>query len=198
MTSAPARRGRRPGGADTRALILTAARGCFASLGYAGTTIRRVAAEAGVDAALVHHYFGTKDDLFLAALDLPVDPRTVVGPALSSGLDGAGERLLRAFLEVWEDAENRPALLALVRGSFEPDGQRLLRDGFLTRILEPAEAALGLTDGHHRMSLVLSQLAGLVLARYVLALEPLASLEVERVVATYAPTLQRYLDGDLP
>ena len=83
------RRGRRPGAPDTRAAVLEAARSAFADKGFAGTTIRSVAAAAGVDAALVHHYFGTKDDLFLAAMELPVDPREVIGPALSGGPDGA-------------------------------------------------------------------------------------------------------------
>ena len=75
------RRGRRPGAPDTRAAILAAARSRFAEHGYAGTTIRAVATDAGVDAALVHHYFGTKDELFLAALELPVDPRQVLASA---------------------------------------------------------------------------------------------------------------------
>ena len=72
-------RGRRPGAPDTRAAVLAAARAAFAAKGFGGTTIRAVAADAGVDPALVHHYFGTKDDLFLAAMELPVDPREVIG-----------------------------------------------------------------------------------------------------------------------
>src|SRR3954463_9475109 len=83
-------RGRRKGSPDTRSAILAAARTSFARQGFAGTTIRGVASSAGVDAALVHHYFGTKDDLFLAALELPVDPRRVIGPALAGGAAGAG------------------------------------------------------------------------------------------------------------
>src|SRR5512140_313481 len=102
------RRGRRPGAPDTRAAILDAARSAFAEKGFGGTTIRGVAAEAGVDAALVHHYFGTKDDLFVAALELPVDPRQAIAPALVDGPDGAGERLLRVFLGVWGDPAYSP------------------------------------------------------------------------------------------
>src|SRR5919204_863212 len=101
----PQRRGRRPGAPDTRATILEAARASFAESGFAGTTIRRVASAAGVDAALVHHYFGTKDDLFLAAMELPVDPRQALAPALADGAEGAGERLLRVFLTLWDDPE---------------------------------------------------------------------------------------------
>ena len=88
----PVRRGRRPGAPDTRAAILAAAREHFAAQGFRRTTIRAVASDAGVDPALVHHYFGTKDDLFVAALELPIDPRSVIGPALSGGIDGAAER----------------------------------------------------------------------------------------------------------
>src|ERR687890_2439282 len=104
-TSRAPRRGRRPGAPDTRATILDAARTAFAQKGFAGTTIRAVATAAGVDAALVHHYFGTKDDLFLAALELPVDPRVALAPAIAAGPDGAGERMLRVFLSVWDDPE---------------------------------------------------------------------------------------------
>src|SRR5918912_3213202 len=105
----PPPRGRRPGAPDTRATILDAARALFAERGFAGTTIRGVASAAGVDAALVHHYFGTKDDLFLAAMELPVDPRRVLAPALTGDVGAAGERLLRAFLSMWDDPEISPA-----------------------------------------------------------------------------------------
>ena len=191
--SSPARRGRRPGAPDTRAAILAAARELFAASGYAGTSIRGVAAAAGVDAALVHHYFGTKDDLFLAALQLPVDPRALLAPVAEAGVDGAGERLLRVFLGVWEDDRNQASLLALVRGLAEPSGQRLLRDGVLEMILLPLGRALSLDRPEQRMALVASQLVGLVILRYLLRAEPLASLPPDALVAAYAPTLQRYL-----
>jgi len=152
-----------------------------------------VAAAAGVDAALVHHYFGTKDDLFLAALQLPVDPRALLAPVAEAGVDGAGERLLRVFLGVWEDDRNQASLLALVRGLAEPSGQRLLRDGVLEMILLPLGRALSLDRPEQRMALVASQLVGLVILRYLLRAEPLASLPPDALVAAYAPTLQRYL-----
>src|SRR4051812_30128042 len=94
-------RGRRRGGPDTRGEILAAARQSFAGKGFTGTTIRAVAADAGVDPALVHHYFGAKEDLFLAALEIPVDPRRLVPPVFDEGVAGAGERLVRVFLSVW-------------------------------------------------------------------------------------------------
>jgi AcrR family transcriptional regulator len=197
-SSDPPRRGRRPGAPDTRAAILEAARTAFAEKGFAGTTIRAVAAEAGVDAALVHHYFGTKDDLFVAALELPVDPRQAIAPALVAGPDGAGERLLRVFLGVWDDPVHRPVFVALARTLLDPSAGHLMREGFLPVVLQPVGRALGLDRPDLRMSLVASQLIGIILGRYVLALEPLASLSADALVTTYAPTIQRYLTGDLP
>jgi len=190
-------RGRRPGGPDTRAAILAAARAAFASQGFAGTTIRAVASTAGVDPALVHHYFGSKDDLFVAALELPVDPRVALAPAIAGGLDGAAERMLRVFLSVWDDPAVRLPLLGLVRGMFDVEGRGLLRDGFLPAVLEPVGAALGVDEPARRMPLVASQMLGLILLRYVLEVEPLVSMSADEVVAIYAPTLQRYLSGDL-
>jgi AcrR family transcriptional regulator len=197
VTSTAPRRGRRPGAPDTRAAILAAARELFASSGYAGTTIRGVAAAAGVDAALVHHYFGTKDDLFLAALEVRVDPRVVLAPVADGGVDGAGERLLRVFLSVWDDEETRLPLLGLFRGIVEPTGAQLVRDGFMRMVLGPLAAALEIDEPDRRMALVASQLAGIVVLRYVVQVEPLASMRGDALVATYAPTLQRYLDGPL-
>jgi AcrR family transcriptional regulator len=196
--SAAPRRGRRPGAPDTRAAILAAARELFAVHGYAGTSVRAVATSAGVDAALVHHYFGTKDDLFIAALELKVDPRVALLPVVEGGVDGAGERLMRLFVTVWDDEETRLPMLALVRGVLEPGGQQLVRDGFLRMVLGPIGSALDLDDPELRMPLVASQLVGLVVLRYVLAVEPLATLTADELVAIYAPTLQRYLSGPLP
>jgi AcrR family transcriptional regulator len=198
VTAAAPRRGRRPGTPDTRAAILAAARSSFAAHGYTGTSIRSVAAVAGVDAALVHHYFGSKDDLFVASLELAVDPRVAILPGIEGGLDGAGERLMRVFVSVWDDEQTRLPLLAIVRGILEPAGQQLVRDGFLRLVLTPLCAGLDVDQPERRVPLVASQLLGLVVLRYVLAVEPLASAGPEELVATYGPTLQRYLSGPLP
>jgi AcrR family transcriptional regulator len=191
-------RGRRPGAPDTRAEILSSARSLFAARGFPGTSVRAVAAGAGVDPALVHHYFGTKDDLFVAALELPVDPRVALAPVFEGGVDGAGERLLRVFLSVWDDESARLPLLGLVRGAVDPQGARLLRDGLFGVVLGPIGPALGLDRPRERIAFLASQMVGLVMLRYVLEVEPLASMDADLLVATYAPTLQRYLDGDLP
>lgn len=191
-------RGRRRGAPDTRAEILGAARRLFAERGFAGASVRAIASEAGVDPALVHHYFGPKDDLFITALELPVDPRVVLAGVAADGVDGAGERLLRAFLAVWDDPGFRPQLLGFARTLFEPAAAPLLRDGFLSVVLLPLGRALGVTEPERRMPVVASQVVGLVLLRYLLVVEPLASMAVDELVAIYAPTLQRYLEDPLP
>lgn len=196
--SGRASRGRRPGAPDTRAEILASARTLFAARGFGRTSVRAIAAEAGVDPSLVHHYFGPKEDLFMAALQIPVDPRELLAPAMAEGLDGAAERMLRIFLGVWDDPQNRLAFLGLFRSMFEPAGERLLREGFLPVVLVPVGERLGVDRPELRMPLVASQILGLILVRYVLAVEPVASMSAERVVATYAPTVQRYLSDPLP
>ncbi|MGH2972895.1 MAG: TetR/AcrR family transcriptional regulator, partial [Gaiellaceae bacterium] len=150
------------------------------------------------DPALVHHYFGAKEDLFIAALQLPVDPRTVLQAVVEHGPDDAGERLLRTLLSVWDDPQLQLPLLGLARSLVQPEGRRLVRDGFLRVVVAPLGRRLGIDDPDRRMPLVASQIFGLVLMRYVLEVEPLASMPAEQVVATYAPTLQRYLTGTLP
>jgi AcrR family transcriptional regulator len=199
MSSGVRARGRRPGGPDTRGQILTAARRSFADKGFGGTTIRAVAGDANVDPALVHHYFGSKDDLFLAALDIPFDPRALVPRVFDAGVMGAGERLLRLFLSIWDDPHTRLPLIALVRTSLVQEApETLLQQGILRMILGPMRAVLPADEAERRVQLVISQMAGLVLTRYLLALEPLASMPPEDVVAWVAPTIQRYLDGPLP
>ena len=196
-TTAP-RRGRRPGSPDTRAAILAAARQRFAQQGYAATSVRGIATAAGVDSALVHHYFGTKEDLFVASLELRIDPREIVPVVTAGGRDGAGERLVRLLLSVWDDEESRLPLMALVRSVFEPEGKALVPEAFGRLILRPVGEALDLDDPERRMTLVASQLVGMVVLRYVARIEPLASAPAETLVATYAPVVQGYLTGPLP
>ena len=199
MTAEPRGRGRRPGGPDPRGEIVAAARRSFAEKGFGGTTIRAVAGEAGVDPALVHHYFGAKDDLFLAALQIPIDPRALVPTIFAPGVEGAGERLLRVFFSVWDDPHTRLPLIALVRASLlQETPESLLQQGILRMLLTPMRAALAPDEADRRVELVVSQMVGLVVTRYLIALEPLASMPAEELIAAVAPTLQRYLDGPLP
>ena len=195
-----ASRGRRPGGPDTRGEILNAARSSFADRGFDRTTIRAVAGEAGVDPALVHHYFGSKEDLFLAALEIPVDPRSLIPQVFAPGLDGVGERLLRMFLGVWDEPENNQALRAFFRTAFVVDETaELLRNGIARVVLRAVIPHLKeVGQAEVRATLVASQLAGLIMARYVLRIEPLASLPAESVVAWMAPNIQNYVNGPAP
>ena len=196
----PARRGRPPraDGAvgDRRQAILVAARESFAAKGFRGTTMRGVARDAGVDAALVHHYFGSKDDLFLAALEVPVDPREVLPVVLAGDPETIAWRLLRTVLEVWDQPTARLQLVAAVRtGLASPAESNPLRDGLLPLILEPLTERLPGPHPEQRAQLVATQMIGLLVARYVLEIEPLASLAREEVVAWVAPNLQRYITG---
>lgn len=187
-------RGRRPGSSGTREAILAAARERFAEVGYERTRVRDVAADASVDAALVHYFFKSKDGLFAASMDLPFRPAEVIAPVLAEGVDGLGERMARRMLTVWD--ENRPALLALVRSaSSHPGAAIALREFVLSEIVGRLSAALG--GDELRATLVASQIVGLIGARYVAQVEPLASMDREELVPLVAPTLQRYLDGDL-
>jgi AcrR family transcriptional regulator len=191
-------RGRRPGAPDTRAEVLASARASFAEKGFRGTTIRAVAASAGVDPALVHHYFGSKDDLFLAALEMPVDPREVLAPVVAQGPDGAGERLLRTFLSVWDDPGTQVQLLAVVRSVLSADGATLLKEGFIPVVVGPVLAQLVTDRPEVRIPLVASQVVGLIVTRYLIALPPMAQMQAEEVVARIGPVIQHYLTGDLP
>jgi AcrR family transcriptional regulator len=193
MSSAARRRGRRPGTSATRESILAAARERFASEGYDRARIRDVAADAGVDPALVHYYFNTKDGLFVAAMELPFRPAEVIGPLVAAGVDGLGERLVRRLLSVWDRPENRAALLAIVGGR----NIEALREFITREIVARVAGAVTADRAALRANLVASQIMGLIAARYVARLEPLASLPAEEVVPLVAPTLQRYLDGSL-
>ncbi|SCG42168.1 transcriptional regulator, TetR family [Micromonospora echinaurantiaca] len=194
------RTGRRPGKPGTREAILDAARAAFAERGFDGASIRAIAATAGVDPALVHHYFGSKDQLFLAAMNAPVNPGELIPRIVAGDRDGLGERLVRLFLSVW-DSPAGTAGVALLRSAMSNEWTaRLLREFLVTQVLrrvldhldvDPAELPL-------RGSLVASQLIGLAVMRHVVRLEPVASAPAETLVAAVAPTVQRYLTGDLP
>ncbi|MEJ8277819.1 TetR family transcriptional regulator [Pseudonocardia spirodelae] len=193
----PRRRGRRSGGADTRAGLLAAARAEFAERGFDGATVRRIAERAGVDPAMVNHWFGGKEKLFLSALDLPVDPGTVRELVLTGPGDGVGERIVRGFLTVW-DTGGGTAMAALLRSVAGHDvAARMLREFVVGAILRPVTGRWSPDRPDERGALVASQLIGLGMMRYVVRLEPLASASREEVVATVAPTVQRYLTGNL-
>jgi AcrR family transcriptional regulator len=193
------RSGRRPGRPDTKARILQAARAEFAAKGFDRATLRGIALTAGVDAALVHHYFGSKDDLLLAALEVPFDPRRVIPELTEPGLDGLGRRIAAQFVAIWDTEEMRIPLVAVVRSSLTSEAAAAaLREGLVRMIMTPIAAVIDDADAPFRAQLVASQLLGLAVTRYVLRLEPLASAPPSMVVDRIGPTLQRYLDGGQP
>jgi AcrR family transcriptional regulator len=187
--------GRRPGETRTRDAILAAARERFARDGYERTTIRGVAADAGVDPALVMHFFGAKEQLFTAVIDLPEDVERAIDHALRGDPGQLGERLMRMFVDVWEDPVSGPRMIGLLRSAASHGAAaERLREVFDTRIVRRfAEVS----PGRLRGDLVSSQLIGVAMLRYVLRIEPLASADRETLIAAVAPTLQRYFTGEI-
>jgi AcrR family transcriptional regulator len=192
------RRGRRPGESTTRDAILAAARRSFAAEGYDRATIRAIARDASVDPALVIHFFASKELMFAAAMELPFDAPSAVGRLLEADRATLGENFARMFFGIWEDGETGPAMVGLLRSAASHDAaagrMRELIDG---QILQPLATALDAPDPQLRSDLASSQLVGIGLMRYVLRLEPLASTATEDLIAAVAPTLQRYLAGEL-
>jgi AcrR family transcriptional regulator len=202
----PGRTGRRGGDSGTRDAILAAARARFAEAGYDRATIRGIAGLAGVDPALVHHYYGTKERLFAAAMELPVVPSDVIAPILAAGPPGSpgtGERMLRTALSVWGATEVRATFLGLLRTAATSEQAAEMLKEFVSRtilslVAEAARAGgAGEAEARYRAGLVASQILGLAMTRYVLGLDPLAAAGDDQLAAAIGPTLDRYLTGDI-
>ncbi|MEU4494336.1 TetR family transcriptional regulator [Streptomyces sp. NBC_00210] len=197
--TSPKRRGRparteSDSGPGARERILAAARTEFAERGYDKTTVRGIARAAGVDPALVHHYFGTKDEVFAAAIEVSFEPALVIPVILGQGAEGIGERLARYFIGVWENPVSRAPMLAIIRSALTHDAAaKVLRSFVLRRLLERIAGDLDVPDPKFRAELAASHMIGIVILRYVIQVEPLASADPETIVAMVAPTLQRYL-----
>jgi AcrR family transcriptional regulator len=143
---------------------------------------------------LVHHYFESKEDLLFAAMDMPFDPRVLLGSVVEGPRDQLGERLVGAVLQLWDDPQRQRRLLTVVRTAIASEAaSHLLRDGFLRIILDQIAAIPGIDDPRRRGNLVASQIVGLLITRYVVGIEPLASMPADEVVARVGPTIQRYL-----
>jgi AcrR family transcriptional regulator len=190
--------GRRPGESGTRAAILEAARAAFAETGYDRATIRGIAAAAGVDPALVLHYFGSKEGLFEAALELPVRPADVFARGAAAGPDQLGATVVRTFLEAWEPPESRVRLQAMLRSAMTNEtAMGMIRDLLVREVFGPITQTLGVPDAQLRATLVGSQFIGLAIMRFVGRVEPLASASIDELVAAVGPTVQRYLTGEI-
>jgi AcrR family transcriptional regulator len=188
-----ARAGRRPGTPDTRETILAAAREQFATRGYVRTTIRSVAGQAHVNPALVHHYFGAKERLFLAALQLPVDPAELLQQLLAAGpRDQFAERFARAFIALWRSPATGPQLQAVLRRAVaEPEAAAMLRAFIENLVLTRAPAALGVPA--RRIAAAASHLVGLMLAATIIGVGPLASASDEELAELVTPAIRGYL-----
>lgn len=191
------KRGRRPGPSTTRDAILVAARERFADHGYERVRMRDVAADAGVDVALVTYHFGSKDGLFASALEMPAPMADLMADVLDrGGIGDFGERFLRRVLEVWDDERTGGALVALVRSAMShPPAAAALRAFVQTELLARIADRLDVPDADERAALFGSQLIGIMLYRHVLHVEPVASMPAEELVARAAPALQRHLTG---
>jgi AcrR family transcriptional regulator len=193
------RSGRRPGDSGTRDAIRAAASEQFATQGYDRTSMRSVARAAGVDPTLVSHFFGSKQRLFAEVMELPFDPAVVLPHILAGDRAGIGARLAGFILTILQTPEGHARMTGLIRAAASEDAAAVVvRERVSRDILAPLAAGLGSDQPELRGSLAASQMVGLVMARHVVGIQPLAGLPPERVAALIAPVLQHYLTEPLP
>ena len=192
-------RGRRPGTADTRASILTAARADFAEQGYDATSVRGIARRAEVDPALVHHYFGGKAALFAQVMDIPADPAALIDAVLRGPRDRVGEHLVRAFLGVWDSEDGRERFQALIRSALTHREATVMLREFLTRevfgrvLRELAPGGVPPHELELRAGLAASQMVGLAVMRYIVEFPAVADATHDELATMLGPAIQRYL-----
>jgi AcrR family transcriptional regulator len=194
--------GRRPGNADTRGEILEAAERVFAAKGYDGASLRAVAREAGVDPALVHHYFDGKASLFVAAMALPFDPAQVADHAPDAapfGLPGAG--IVMGFLTMWDKAEGSGSSFASCVAAMATSANvaDAMREFVAERVWKGKPSLSDESEAmtRRRRTLVSSQLMGLALTRYILRMPPLSTASPAEIAQWAGPTLDNYLFGPM-
>ncbi|MHB8273754.1 MAG: TetR/AcrR family transcriptional regulator [Dermatophilaceae bacterium] len=191
------RRGRRPAWEDTRAAILDAARAEFSAKGYDASSLRAIARLAGVDPALVHHYFDGKSHLFAETMSLPVRPAELIGAVLAGPREQVGERLARTFFLLWDAPESRQRFVAILRSAVShEDAARMLREFLVREVFGKVALSMGVPQPHLRAGMAAAQMIGVAMMRYVIGFEPLVRASTDEIVAFVAPTLQRYLADD--
>lgn len=191
-----ARAGRRPGGASTHDAVLLAARALFAERGYRATSVRAIAAAAGVTPAMIHHFFGSKQQVFLAAIRMPIDPAAVLGELLRRPRDEFPEHFVRRFVGYWSDPETGPALQSMIRSVVAGGDETgaAIRAYASTVLLPRVAEALDLPPD--RVAAALSIMIGMAVARWIIGIEQLAALSVEELVARYVPIVRAALRGN--
>ncbi|HOB48148.1 MAG TPA: TetR family transcriptional regulator [Mycobacterium sp.] len=181
---------------DLKRVVLDTARDMYARQGYVNTTIRGVAAAAGVAPDLVRRYYANREELFAAAMKLPTDPATAVAQLLAPGIDGLAERLVRVTFQLLDEPETREQIAAMVRdGAGAAKSTAPLREFLESVIVDRVAAVLRVPDARMRVALAISYVMGVVGARYVLRMEPLASATEDEVVRLVAPAVQTALAG---
>lgn len=186
------RPGRPPGRGSTSDDVLHAARGLFAERGYQATTIRAIAAAAGVTPAMIHHFFGSKQQVFLASIRMPIDPLQLLATVAAGPRSRFPRRLVATFVQMWSDPVTGPALQSMLRTALTDDGLAAAIRTFAESVLLPAAAdALGVPP--RRAATALSILLGMAVGRYLLALGPLAELSADEVVERYVPAVRAAL-----
>lgn len=190
-------RGPRADRPDLREAILRAARERFGEVGFAGASLRSIAALADVDVSLIPYYFGNKSGVYAASLELQLDPRAKLAAVFAGGLEGVGERLARTILQLLDDETTRPIFLSVIRSAVTEGAAReavhiLVDDVIIAAYVEH----LDVPNARERATLAATQILGLAMARHVVPIEPLASMSIDDLVARVGPTLQRYLAGD--
>jgi AcrR family transcriptional regulator len=197
VPESPAKRGRRAGPSTTRDAILQAAKRRFARDGFAATTIRQVAADAGVDPALVMQFYRAKDELFAACLEVSPQAMRVMAEAFDGPPDTLGPQIARAFLGLWtEGTEDAPALLAMMRAAVAHEAAgELVRDFVQARLVQVIAPKLGGPDAALRAGLVAAMLMGVVLGRQIVHIPVLTGADIPRIAARIGPALQVVLTG---
>jgi AcrR family transcriptional regulator len=185
--------GRRPGPTETREEILEAARVMFAEKGYDATSLRSIARAAGVDPALVHHFFGNKEGVFTAAMRFPVDPTELLPHIMAAPRDKLGETMVRTFVSIWDDEERRAPILAMLRSAMTNERAAVAVREFVTTALFGRAAELrGISK--LKINAAAGQMIGVMFLRFVLRVEPIASASQKELVELLTPTIQNYLD----
>ena len=196
MSESADRSGRPPqGDGQNRDRILRAARGAFAEAGFAGASLRSIAARAQVDVALVAHYFGNKNDLFAASMQLPPGAPDHLLAALSTPREGQGERLSRSYFELWEDPATSEQLKVVGRSALTNETASTRLRSLLTGTFTQPEFAAAISGREVGFTLAMTHLFGVALGRYLIGVPPLAELDFETLVTRTGAAVQLHLDG---